>query len=166
MDVGEISYKVRQDLGIKDDEIIDIDSVFRKLGVEVKQTEENTEYILEDKGLKFYIKDYTEIRRRFILAQLLGHYVMHMGAEDTKYEVSVFNRENYEAEVIQSNIFAINLLCPKEYFVNKVGDFMEEDNGKYKYNVDLISKHFKITNNACINYMKELGLITRGSVNY
>lgn len=93
---------------------------------------------------------------RFNIAHQLGHYFLHFEDNTTNFKDSVFYRNlNYNDEEIEANLFASYLLMPNSQFIRYANQYAY-DSINDTYNIDKISKHFKVPKQIVINKGKIL----------
>lgn len=115
----------------------------------------------QDDGFVIYIpSSYSTERKRFAIAQELGHLFLHMGYKISqklwdKQKNMVYYESKYPLEEYQANDFADALLMPKDVY-KKV---LEQCTTGNKVQTAKIAEHFGVSVSTAYSRGKSLGLL-------
>ena len=143
--------------------ITDMSSIVKKLGGEVKYTQNVTAYERvrvckqKDAFTVFVSSDVTFARANFNVATALGHLFLHMGyiINEEKWEKQNTDAKFSNKEYEEATVFAMFFLMPEDSY-REVLDTYSENTTIFTRK---IANHFNVPLNVAINRGNTLGLI-------
>ena len=145
---------------------VDVVELANKYGFKVYQLKESAPVkglILGDDSDNFGViafkQDLSNKDNRFIIAHELGHFLLHHDDEKFKkngvFYYAYHSDENHSEQEREADLFAANLLMPKEAFINKWKEIGGQNDNLSK---EILSEYFGVTTKSIEKRIKEINV--------